>query len=384
MNDQTPPEIMVPSHSVINFFMDNQNNQVFLSQAELLDKLKALDANSVFILDECDEEIIATLTVDTIIGDCNENGYSERRVYTWLATDVCDNTASVSFTVDIIDDMPPVITNVSNDTTIVCEPLPVVTIVPVFNEPGVTVVFTETIVQGGTAIEFIVTRTWTATDTCGNISIYEQTILWTPNTFLECDFVLPESFDCNSHGVVIGSIVTGGVGPIQYDWEIVGEKCFIQGGQGTPEITIYVGWSEVKVILTITDAFGCVSMCMFILDCDLSLLPMEFINEQAEPSHDDQNELKSNAGSTEQLRQFNLWPNPANDMINVSFESAVDNAVEFSLVDFFGKIVLTERAEAHKGLNMHQLNVGQIAPGGYILQIKSNNEVHTSIIPIVR
>jgi hypothetical protein len=71
-------------------------------------------------------------------------------------------------------------------------------------------------------------------------------------------------------------------------------------------------------------------------------------------------------------------------MINVSFESAVDHPVEFSLVNFFGLVVLSDKTVARKGLNIHQLNVSQIAAGGYILQIKSNNEVHTSVIPIVK
>jgi hypothetical protein len=67
--------------------------------------------------------------------------------------------------------------------------------------------------------------------------------------------------ECNSHGVVIGSNVEGGLGAITYMWEVIGEKCFIQSGQGTPEITIYVGWTTVEIILTVTDEFGCSTTC---------------------------------------------------------------------------------------------------------------------------
>jgi len=269
VGDKTPPEIQIPSFSIIRKFMDVSYNLVFSSQTDLINKLNAMDENSVFVLDDCDQEIIPVFTVEiTFADDCEEDGYFERIVYTWVATDVCGNSTSISFSVDIMDDIPPVFSEVPDDVTIICAPLPPAQVVQT-DDPAqpVTIVYSESIEPGEGPGVFIVTRKWIATDACGNSSVAVQHITWIPDTFLECDIIVPELVEFNTHGVVISSDVTGGIGPFTYLWEMVGEECFIQGGQGTPEIIIYVGWSFVKIILTVTDAYGCVSMCMTTLLC---------------------------------------------------------------------------------------------------------------------
>ena len=397
LNDSTPPAFSIPLHSIIHSFVGIGNNQILLSQTtHLFRRLDALDEHSVVVLDDCDAEIIPVFTLEiTYADDCERDGYSERRTYTWTATDVCGNSSVLTFTVEIIDDVPPtfggapgdITGGVPSDTTIICEPLPLAPVVRAIDpaQPAV-IVYSESVTPGDRPGVYIVTRTWTATDACGNTSTAVQHITWIPDTFLECEIILPDVVECNAHGVVISSGVTGGIGPITYEWEIEGDKCFIQAGQGTPEIIIYVGWSDVKIILTVTDEFGCVSTCTATLHClfspdDGSLSrPPDANPETGAPTLPD---VARNT-SKDDLHQLNVWPNPATGSVNLSFESAEENEIEFSFINLLGQAVLSDKISAHKGFNTREIDISQIHKGSYLIQVKTEKEIHTKVIVIMR
>ncbi len=391
MGDETPPEIQVPSYSIIRRYVDNAFNLVFLSQDDLIQKLNALDETSVFVIDNCDQEIEPVFTLDIIYSDnCAEDGFFERRTYSWVATDICGNSDAISFTVDIMDDIAPVFPNEPNDTVIICAQLPVAPDL-IAEDPAqpVQIEFTESIEPGDGPSVFIVIRKWVATDACGNVAVATQRIIWIPDTFLDCDIILPGVVECNTHGVVISSDVSGGIGPFTYLWEITGEKCFIQGGQGTPEIIIYVGFSEVEISLTVTDAYGCTAVCTATLNClnfagNLNIVSPEIIN------------LESNSGPVlpvpytggnmedNVLQHFNLWPNPAKESVTLSFDSSIDHEVQFTLTNFLGQIVLSDKIQAVKGFNSRKLDVSHLPEGGYLMQVVAEKEMRTKILVLLQ
>jgi hypothetical protein len=353
-----------------------------------MEQLNALNAGSVFVLDDCDQEIEAEFTVDVVYSDnCEEDGYFERRTYSWVATDVCGNSESISFTVDIMDDIPPVFNNVPANETVICGELPPVAIVTATDPAGpVDMQFNEVMLNGDGPTEFMVTRTWTATDACGNSAQVSQTIIWIPDTFLDCGVLLPGSVECNSHGVVIASDVAGGLGELSYIWEIEGEKCFIQSGQNTPEIIIYVGWSEVEISLTVTDAFGCSSVCSATLECLDPLDP--FVTPTPDVFVADAPDTNINASDPDQrhalMEHLNLWPNPANASVNLSFESTMAHEVEFTLTNYLGQVVASEKFDAAKGFNSRKIDVSKLAEGNYLLQLISETETRTKMLLLFR
>jgi hypothetical protein len=392
LDDQTPPAIEVPTHSVILKFLDTGYRLVNLSERRLMDQLNDLDAYSIFIEDECDEAIIPQFILDVFYADnCMTDGYYERRVYTWVATDICGNSSVLSITVDIMDDVPPVISNVPEETTIICAPLPPAGTVNAddYAHP-VSVEYTQSVVDGASPGEYHVTRRWIATDVCGNTSEATQHITWIPDTQLSCDIFLPESVECNSHGVPIGSAASGGLGGITYAWEVFGEKCFIQSGQGTPDMGMYIGWDEVEITLTLTDAYGCSTTCSATLDCaDLAPNPLG-VNSGDQGIQIQDNQIPavlSVGGSVDpesNLRQFNLWPNPAKDAITIRFESLREQDVQVSLVNFMGQTLLQDEINAVKGISIHQMDVSKIPEGGYMMQLRSGNDRYTKIIMVIR
>jgi len=391
-HDETPPEIYIPTYSVILRFLDKENNMVYQSQTGIIKLLNELNDESVQIYDDCDQEIIPVLTTDTLFAlDCELAGYAYRVIYTWTATDICDNTAFITFTVDIMDDLVPVFMEMPADTMIVCAPLPPVPNVVLLDSlENVTIVYTETVVSGPGAGQFTVTRTWTATDSCNNVTTYIQTILWQPESTLECSIILPEVIQCNSHGNIITSVIIGGTGPYIYEWRIVGEKCFIQGGQGTPEIAIYMGWADVKVILTVTDTFGCITMCMTLLSCiEAFELPIAGnIETGSSLVHPEPMEtpsiLKAKHETSRGIQKFTLWPNPAKETINIGFESGREEMVEYSVMDYLGQTLSTNRILAHQGYNIHQVDAAFLSSGSYLIQLRSESEFYMKGIMIIR
>jgi hypothetical protein len=376
INDTTPPVIIIPDLSFIHLFYGNANNFVFLSQTALIDQLNGLNNGSVNVLNDCGEVVLMVTT--TYAEDCYILGYSEQRRYTWTATDACGNTATLSFVVNIMDDIPPVIVEVPYEVLIVCIELPPAPTVVVEGESQpVKITYTEVIESNGGPGEYVVTRTWVATDACGNVSVYTQVIKWIPDSFLECSIVVPDLVYCNAHGILVTSIITGGNGPFNYDWEIVGEECFIKGGQGTPEINIYMGWTDAIIILTVTDANGCVSVCTTTVSC-LFASGKSLDEPKGIPSTFAANDAKQDC-----LRQIELWPNPANGNVNLGFESSVEDIVTFSVSNFLGKVVFADKINAKMGLNTHKLDMSQLQEGSYLVQVKTNQEVHTKVVVVM-
>jgi hypothetical protein len=381
---------------VLHPFIGNGRNLILLSQSPfLINRLNALNAQSVSAVDDCDEEIIPVFTVQiTPADDCVLDGYFERRIYTWIATDICGNADTLTVVIDIMDDVAPGFSFdlsgvLPGNITVVCEPLPPAPVVNAVDpaQPA-TVTYTEVIQPGPGVGVYIVTRTWVATDACGNTATHVQQITWIPDTFVVCEIVVPTPVECNTHGVIITGVVTGGIGPFTYVWEIFGQECFIQGGQGTPQIEIYVGWSPVKIILTVTDAYGCVSMCMTTLSCvefsqspgGLPVRVTPGFNHTAPPGTTPVVENRPEA----YLKLLNLWPNPAAELMNISYESTEATEVQFRLVNTLGQVVLVERADAKQGLNTHELNVSKVRQGSYLVQITTEQEVHTKVVVIMR
>ncbi len=112
------------------------------------------------------------------------NGCVHSQTRTFTATDHCGNAQTISRTVSwIVDTTPPVISGVGAPAAISCPA------VPSFSSPTATdgcstptLSYTDATTPGTCVSAYSKTRTWTATDHCGNTSTASQTITVVDNT----------------------------------------------------------------------------------------------------------------------------------------------------------------------------------------------------------
>ncbi|WP_295124072.1 gliding motility-associated C-terminal domain-containing protein [uncultured Chitinophaga sp.] len=102
-------------------------------------------------------------------------------IRTWIATDTCGNMDSVKQVLTVIDTTKPVFNmiTVPADTTVECSALPsapVVTATDACSPAGVTVTMTTRVDSVGSCSNYRITRTWYATDVCGNVDSIKQVI----------------------------------------------------------------------------------------------------------------------------------------------------------------------------------------------------------------
>jgi hypothetical protein len=97
---------------------------------------------------------------------------------TYKALDDCGNEAFCQQTITVYDQTPPVLVDCPQNVTVDCGGLPsVATVTATDNCDGiVSVVFGEVTTPGNCVYNYIVTRTWTATDACGNVASCQQVI----------------------------------------------------------------------------------------------------------------------------------------------------------------------------------------------------------------
>lgn len=75
----------------------------------------------------------------------------------------------------------------------------------------------------------------------------------------------------------------------------------------------------------------------------------------------------------ETAKQMNVYPNPANDMVNISYQSTATELIKVSLIDYSGKLVINQNVQVTSGMNNYTLDVSKMAPGVYMLNIQSEN-----------
>ncbi len=100
-------------------------------------------------------------------------------LYEFTATDPCGNTATTLALFIIQDTAAPVLSDMPADEIFTCSedvtPVPVLTVTDVC-DPGIALEFSEVLTPGGCEDNFTLTRTWNATDACGNTTTHTQII----------------------------------------------------------------------------------------------------------------------------------------------------------------------------------------------------------------
>ncbi|GAA4808862.1 gliding motility-associated C-terminal domain-containing protein [Litoribaculum gwangyangense] len=128
--------------------------------------------------DDCSTPAITLVSDDTTVDPTCPNAYTQVRV--WNFTDGCNTSANFTQTITVIDTTAPVIdlpANVSAECSDDLSPIAFGTATATDNcDPNPVVTFTDVRTDGPCVGTYTITRTWTATDACGNVASANQII----------------------------------------------------------------------------------------------------------------------------------------------------------------------------------------------------------------
>ena len=179
------------------------------------DEVDALPEPAVEWVGGC-ANIQLTVTDNLIPGEC-PGSYVVEHVYT--LTDDCDNEISATYTVTVVDITPPQILDVPADITVGCgADIPVAVPVAIDNcDPEVMVALeaTTTMLDCG----YIFTRTWTATDNCGNTTSASQQVLVSDDIDPVFTFLPPNvTINCDEDFTLDMAIVADACSHVDLEW----------------------------------------------------------------------------------------------------------------------------------------------------------------------
>jgi hypothetical protein len=129
-------------------------------------------AATVTASDNCDGSVAVSFsqTSTQTASGCGQFNYTITR--TWSAHDACNNSSSQSQTITVHDTTAPVLSGQGADTTVECPAMPSFTAPTASDncDASPTISFSDVTTPGSCPQDYSVTRTWTATDACGNTS----------------------------------------------------------------------------------------------------------------------------------------------------------------------------------------------------------------------
>jgi len=175
--------------------------------------------STVLATDNCDSNVEIIFDEMRVSGACNG---AYQIVRTWTAIDECGNETVGTQTIDVGDNTPPVISGVPGVIELTCGEIPEI-ITPTATDNcdiDVSIFMNEFTNPGTCASNYTITRTWIATDECGNSSVTTQLYNVGDNTppvmgsipadiTIECDETIPSApnveatDDCDSNVEVI-------------------------------------------------------------------------------------------------------------------------------------------------------------------------------------
>ncbi len=172
VTDEVPPTLFA-THA---FFGEIEDGDVLFADCS---QIASLDSIGFSATDDCGGQVVRTFEENVTPGSCLVDGYLEMRYCGWTATDECGNTASLFFTVLISDYYAPELSGVPADVTVDCNSVPpndAVVMVTDNCKDDLEIFITEDTITYTCSGTYVIERTWSATDGCGNTALETQTI----------------------------------------------------------------------------------------------------------------------------------------------------------------------------------------------------------------
>jgi hypothetical protein len=217
----------------------------------------------------------------------------------------------------------------------------------------VEVFFSET--QTATPEGILITRTWKATDGCGNANAVSQNIL-VVNNDLDATFSFGSPvIECNSDNNRLGVTPTGGTPPYTYQWQLTFplEDGYITTDPTRPAILFTMGYITQTFTVLITDANGCEYAASVTVVCDFS---------------DDEGDFTG--GGNNGSSNLNVYPNPANEQLLVKANHLVDKTTTVGIYSLYGQVMF-QKELTYWPQEGYEIDTQRLPSGTYIIKLES-------------
>ena len=85
--------------------------------------------------------------------------------------------------------------------------------------------------------------------------------------------------------------------------------------------------------------------------------------------------ININAQKLNNSSELILYPNPAQDLIQVNFFNEENSIVEISMIDLLGKVIESKSVDATEGFNTTEMNTSSLQNGIYLLRVVQDGDV---------
>ncbi len=164
-------------------------------------------SKSITAADDCDKQVDITFKETKVNGNCPDT-YGIKRE--WTAKDDCGNAATRTQNITVRDNLSPLFAQVPTNITVDCSRIPNSSTIYASDncDKKVDIVLKETKSSETCANSYVLTRTWTATDNCGNSKVTSQNITVSditvpklvgvpPSITLNCKDIIPTAATVN-------------------------------------------------------------------------------------------------------------------------------------------------------------------------------------------
>tara|TARA_B100000809_G_scaffold252894_1_gene288186 strand:- start:603 stop:6143 length:5541 start_codon:yes stop_codon:yes gene_type:complete len=308
------------------------------------------------VSDNCSSNANITITQSPTIGSIQNAGTVNVSL---TATDECGNTSSCNFDVVISAGATAITwTNQPADIIIDCDAsnLPVNTGTATATTTcgiGLNVSSTDISATGSCANEYIITRTWIATDNCSNTETFDQIITVQDTT-------KPVIF-CPASQTQIASNGTDTVLLDYTTMATISDNCSSNANitvTQSPAIGSTQAIGIVNVTLTATDECGNTSDCTFDVD------------------------ITSTVGIADNTRvNISIFPNPNKGLFTIDLGTEMNGDVTIQVYNLLGEVVYNEYKKDSN--TAYKLNLQHVDKGIYYVSIKSEKSFITKKIMIM-
>ncbi|MES2332510.1 MAG: LamG-like jellyroll fold domain-containing protein [Bacteroidota bacterium] len=197
-------------------------------------------------------------------GNCTGNYTLTRK---WSTTDASNNTTTGIQVITVQDTQSPVLSSAPANAIVECNAVPAAAIVTATDNCSTpTVLFTQASTQNASPANagyynYTLTRTWTATDACGNTASKTQviTVQDTQKPIVVCPVVAASCNNQVGNSKTVTLTATDNCGPVTVSYSLSGATVFTGGTSATLTKNFNVGTTQIN--WTVKDVTGNTNTC---------------------------------------------------------------------------------------------------------------------------